>query len=237
MQPYFFPNLAHFALIAHCDRWVVFDIAQLTKKSWVTRNRVIHPSSSWKYVSVPITKCNLETKIFDAAISNVELFHEKTRNSLDAYRNKAPFYENVIDLVDKVFLSLPDSKLLSLNLASIKQVCSLLNIRFAYELSSELPLNLSKRIGPGEWAPVICGIVGAQTYLNPLGGQHLFNKADFSVNGVSLEFLEYSDQLYNVGEFDFIPGLSVLDALMWNSPALVAKMLIENSKIVRCGTD
>ena len=43
MQPYFFPYLGHFALIAHTDAWVVFDITQYTPKTWMNRNRVLHP--------------------------------------------------------------------------------------------------------------------------------------------------------------------------------------------------
>ena len=43
MQPYFFPYLGHFALIAAVDEWVVFDIPQYTRKSWINRNRVLHP--------------------------------------------------------------------------------------------------------------------------------------------------------------------------------------------------
>lgn len=30
MQPYFFPYLGHFSLIASVDRWYVFDITQYT---------------------------------------------------------------------------------------------------------------------------------------------------------------------------------------------------------------
>jgi hypothetical protein len=43
MQPYFFPYLGHFALISQCEKWVVFDITQFTPKSWMSRNRVLHP--------------------------------------------------------------------------------------------------------------------------------------------------------------------------------------------------
>jgi hypothetical protein len=31
MQPYFFPYLGHFALIAAVDEWVVFDVTQYTR--------------------------------------------------------------------------------------------------------------------------------------------------------------------------------------------------------------
>lgn len=43
MQPYFFPYPGHFALIAHVDQWLVFDITQYTPKTWMNRNRILHP--------------------------------------------------------------------------------------------------------------------------------------------------------------------------------------------------
>ena len=44
MQPYFFPYLGHFALIANVDAWIVFDVTQYTPRTWINRNRVLHPS-------------------------------------------------------------------------------------------------------------------------------------------------------------------------------------------------
>jgi hypothetical protein len=38
MQPYFFPYLGHFALIANVDSWVVFDVTQSTPNSWISCN-------------------------------------------------------------------------------------------------------------------------------------------------------------------------------------------------------
>ena len=43
MQPYFFPYIGYFSLIANTDLWVVFDTPQYTRKSWMNRNRILHP--------------------------------------------------------------------------------------------------------------------------------------------------------------------------------------------------
>ncbi len=51
MQPYFFPYLGHFGLIAACDRWVVFDTCQYTPRSWMNRNRVLHPAEGWTWAT------------------------------------------------------------------------------------------------------------------------------------------------------------------------------------------
>ena len=81
------------------------------------------------------------------------------------------------------------------------------------------------KIGPGEWAPAIAGLVGAGTYVNPIGGRALFKTEDFERRGVRLEFLKTEDFVYETGPFAFIPNLSIIDVLMWNSPDAVRKAL------------
>lgn len=44
MQPYFFPYLGHFSLIAASDAWIVFDVRQYTPRTWMNRNRILHPT-------------------------------------------------------------------------------------------------------------------------------------------------------------------------------------------------
>jgi hypothetical protein len=91
---------------------------------------------------------------------------------------------------------------------------------------------LPDRLGPGEWAPEIASRVGATTYVNPLGGSELFSVEDFEKRGVALEFLKVQDFIYPTGPFQFIPNLSILDVLMWNSPEVVRRALQTSSTII-----
>ena len=40
MQPYFFPYIGYFQLIANTDQFIFFDIVQYNKRSWMNRNRI-----------------------------------------------------------------------------------------------------------------------------------------------------------------------------------------------------
>ena len=62
MQPYFFPYLGHFALIANVDAWIVFDVTQYTPKTWINRNRVLHPTSGANWVSVALKNSSISIK-------------------------------------------------------------------------------------------------------------------------------------------------------------------------------
>ena len=58
MQPYFFPYLGYYSLIAATDHWVVFDTAQYIRRGWVNRNRVLSTGSDgWKYAENPDSAC------------------------------------------------------------------------------------------------------------------------------------------------------------------------------------
>jgi hypothetical protein len=43
--------------------------------------------------------------------------------------------------------------------------------------------------------------------------------------GIELQFLKPTLTSYDQGRADFISGLSIIDVMMWNSPAEIADML------------
>ena len=47
MQPYFFPYLGYYQLMMAVERWIVFDIVKYADRSWMNRNRVLHPTTGW----------------------------------------------------------------------------------------------------------------------------------------------------------------------------------------------
>jgi len=41
MQPYFLPYIGYFQLINLCDKFVIYDDIQFTKRGWINRNRIL----------------------------------------------------------------------------------------------------------------------------------------------------------------------------------------------------
>ena len=225
MQPYFFPYLGHFALIAHCDRWVVFDITQYTPKTWMNRNRVLHPSGGTAYVTVPLANSSQSILTREARIKDPPGAHRSVRGSLSHYKRFAPHYREVLGLLDTAFDELTSDSLVELNVAALRGVCVYLELPFDYLICSQLDLPIEDPDGPGGWAPAIAQALGADAYLNPAGGRSLFDPADFARRQIELSFLEMPVFAYETGPFGFEPHLSVLDVLMWNSPDRVRAAL------------
>lgn len=222
MQPYFFPYLGHFSLIAAVDEWIVFDITQYTPKTWMNRNRILHPRLGWQYVTVPLSNSSISIKTSEAKVLNMLDAKTNIVGKLSHYKKKAPYFDAVSILINDVFDSATDDSLVNLNVQGLSAVCKYLGIRFEYRICSELNLPLPVNLKPGEWAPEICSMLGASSYVNPIGGQELFDPVEFSRRGVSLHLAHAKSFSYNTAHYQYEQNLSILDVLMWNSPTDVA---------------
>lgn len=216
MQPYFFPYFEQFRLIAVCDLWVVFDTAQFTRKSWMTRNRILNREKGTAYVAVPVQHTGLDTAIRDARIDDAQDWRGKLMDRLRVYQAEAPHYVAVRELVGDALAGRHET-LAALNTAILKRVCSHLGIDTPIEVASEMPLDLPQACEPGEWALHIAKQLGATEYRNAAGGRALFDEALYARHGIALSFHEHCPRRYATGSFEFAPDLSIIDWLMWNN--------------------
>jgi hypothetical protein len=231
MQPYFFPYLGHFGLIASVDEWIVFDVTQYTPRSWINRNRVLHPKVGWNHVSVPLSNSSISIEIHQARILDAASARTSVLGKLSHYRRAAPHYGSVVSIVEEAFANPTDDSLVHLNVRGLEAVCRRLEIPFRFRILSELGLELPDNPGAGGWAPIVCERLGAASYVNPAGGRALFDPADFARRGVELLFAETEPLSYATGPFKFEPALSILDVLMWNAPEKIAAWLREHTRL------
>lgn len=233
MQPYFFPYPGHFALIAHCDEWVVFDITQYTPKTWMNRNQVLHPAAGANWLSVPLANGSISIRTAEARVLDVAGTCTSVLGKLSHYRRQAPHFAAVEAIVREAF-ALPDgdSSLVHLNLRGLDAVCAYLDLPFRRRVCSELALDLPPDLGPGDWALEISARLGADAYLNPFGGRALFDAARYRERGIALSFLQWNGFDYPQGRHAPVAGLSILDALMWNPPEVVRAALFSQAQVL-----
>jgi len=227
MQPYFFPYLGYFDLINRTDRWIVFDTAQYIRHGWVNRNRILHSDSGWQYILVPLKKHSRETAIKDIEIAANIDWKNRILAQLLRYKKKAHYYKETIDLVEES-LDEKESHISHLNVRVMKSVCRRLGIDFNFDIFSEMDLDLGPVDGPGDWALRISEAMGAKEYLNPPTGADIFDPGKFAASGITLKIQEFRNKEYECRGWDFVPGLSIIDVLMWNTPEEILAHL--NSK-------
>lgn len=225
MQPYFFPYLGYFGLIANTDRWLIFDPVQYIRKGWVNRNRILKQGGGVKYVSVTMAPHSRETLIKDMQVApDVDHFEQLVRH-LDHYRNKrAPHYNAVVDLLAECFHP-PLNALTPVLHRSLVLTCNYIGIPLHAEVYSQMDLDHEPAQAPGDWALNICKALGAASYLNPPGGKDLFDAHRFKQANVELLFHEQSLPPYQQHTGTFEPGLSIIDVMMFNEPKAIREML------------
>lgn len=224
MQPYLFPYIGYFSLIRNTDYFVFFDTPQYIRKGWINRNRILGANGKDVYFTVPVEKCPRETPIKDVKISYHENWKEKWMGQLTIYKKRAPYYPMVMQLVQDVLNS--DTQYISeMAIDSVIKTCQYLGIGLDYNIYSRMNLPLFEVGAPDEWALRITQAMKYDTYVNPPGGKAFFNANKYRNANIELEFLTQEIQEYNQRVREFVPGLSILDVMMFCTPEEIVNMM------------
>ncbi|MFZ1689153.1 MAG: WbqC family protein [Flavobacteriales bacterium] len=225
MQPYFFPYLGYFSLIACTDRWIVFDPVQYIRKGWMNRNRVLKKGGGWKYIGVTVEPHDRSTLIKDIHLPSEPDRFDRIIRHLDHYKAvHAPHYDAVLALLEECLR--PESQsLVAFNTNCLERTCSYLGLAFDHEVYSDMALAHTEAREPGDWALHISRSLGAGAYVNPPGGRGIFDLERFRQAGVKLLYLEQELPPYEQRTNTFEPGLSIIDVMMFNAPPAIRDML------------
>jgi hypothetical protein len=237
MQPYFFPYIGYWQLIANCDEWVYFDEAQFNKRSWMTRNRTLHqdPEKEFQFINLAHKKVPLGTQIKVVELSQDEQWKMKVLSQLEVYKRlKAPFYESTRSLVSRVLFS-NSATLTEQAITMLREVFAYLNLERPVHVSSAMTYQRSHVSSAGEWALEIAKSLGATEYINPPGGVDIFDETAYQASGIKLSFLKSKLSPYKQSWKDFHPGMSIIDVLMFNEPKKVRELLLNDFDLLSKG--
>lgn len=220
MQPYFLPYIGYFQLIAHVDRFVVYDRIEYTKKGWVNRNRMLRNGMPATF-SIPLAKASDHLDVRERKVA--ESFDPiKLANQFRGAYAKAPHFKATMPLLETI-LKYQSQNLFDFIFYSLEQVCNFLKIDTPLDISSQV--ESSSNLRGQDRVLGICNDLKASTYTNPIGGLELYEANAFLKNNVELRFLQTRDITYHQFHDSFEPALSIVDVMMFNPPEQIAKML------------
>lgn len=220
-QPYFIPYIGYWQLINAVDVFIISDDYNYINGGWINRNRILEKGQP-RYFNIEISHASSNKKINELSIS-AEIFNKdkKLMQLRNVYR-RAPYFSEGYTLMQEIF----DYK--ELNLAnflenSIKIICDYLEIQTKFVRSSSIPNNceLKKEYKIFDQ----CEYVGADIYINAIGGQKMYSFDQFKQQGIRLGFIQTDHIKYKQLWYDFVPDLSIIDVIMFNSKAEIKKML------------
>ncbi len=220
MQPYFLPYVGYFQLIAAVDKFVIYDNIQYTKKGWINRNRML-ASNTEKIFTLPLEKDSDYCNIGDRYISDT-YNPGKLLNQIHCTYHTAPYYKNSITLIAEI-ITYKEKNLYCFLKHSLLSIMEYFNINTQIIDSSSL--NIDHFLKSEQKVIAIAKNLGAKNYYNPIGGINLYSSDKFWAEGISLKFLQSSLSVYNQFSGKFIPGLSIMDVMMFNSKSDVIHQL------------
>ena len=221
MQPYFFPYMGYFQLMNMVDKYVVFDDARFSNNGWAHRNQILINGAPG-YFRVNTLKASQNKNINEIKISTDPNLKKQKLSALEHSYRKAPYYNEVYPLLEEFLLKDYDD-LAQINVASNLLVCDYLGIKTEILLFSELGCNKeSKREGR---IFDVCHYLGGEEYVNAIGGTALYDFEDFRNHGIELSFLKQDEIVYPQFGGEFVPNLSIIDAMMFNPVSELQDML------------
>ena len=227
MQPYILPYIGYFQLIEAADVFIVYDNIKYTKKGWINRNRFLSNGSDALF-SLPLKKDSDYLDVVDREISP-DFAPDKLLNQLkEAYR-KAPHLDDTLGLLRSALIQ-EERNLFRFLKHALEQTCRHIGIRTPFVTSSTL--SIDHALQGQDKVIALCHAVGANAYVNPIGGTALYNQADFAQAGIELRFLRSTLKPYRQFAEEFVPGLSILDVLMFNSPKRVLEMVRTDFELI-----
>lgn len=220
MQPYLFPYLGYWQLLATVDKFVILDDVNYINRGWINRNRVaVNGEPAW--MTMPLVGASQNRLICEINIVPDNGWKKKMERMIAGAYAQAPEAQAVLPLFNRWLKGAGGSLSKSLY-ESIKDVAVYLKIATSIVPSSSVyPKNDLK----GQHRILdICQREGATTYVNPPGGRDMYDTVLFRRAGIELLFLEPN---LHVGRLKSGANdrtvLSILDHMLYNSRELLGE--------------
>lgn len=229
MQPYLFPYIGYFQLIKAVDKFVFYDDVNFIKRGWINRNRILVSGKDFMF-TVPLQKTSQNNLILNSYIKQ-EAYNEwrdKLYVTIDLNYKKAPYFDDAFRIITNV-LNQNTTSISELAIESIKQVSEYLELNTLFIKSSETYNNRS--LERQERLIAICKSENASHYVNAIGGQELYTKESFEKENIKLNFIKPLPIEYKQFNNDFVPWLSIIDVLMFNSKEEI-KLMLNSYKLI-----
>jgi hypothetical protein len=227
MQPYLFPYIGYFQLVAAVDKFVFYDDVNFIKNGWINRNRLLL-AGEVRYITVPLSGASPFLKINQIEVQNNGLWQKKILESLRHSYSKAPNFSIVNDLISEVLCS-KKTCIGDIAADSVITVSKYLGLATNFSNSSFGYEN--QHLHGSERVIDICKKEKAEEYFNLPGGRELYSRESFEKENVDLLFIAPNLERYQQLGKEFHAGLSIIDVLMFNDPAKVRAMLNINIDI------
>ena len=227
MQPYFFPYIGYFQLIAAVDLFIVYDNIKYTKKGWINRNRMLQNGKDVMF-SLPLKSDSDYLDVCERELA-ADFNRDKLLNQFKGAYRRAPYFAQTFPLVEQI-VRYEDANLFRFLHHSIVKTCEHLGITTEIRISSDIAIDHGLKNQDKVLA--LCEAVGANTYVNAIGGMELYSKEAFREKGIELKFIKSKPFEYPQFGDEFVPWLSIIDVMMFNPLDTIRTCISTNYELI-----
>lgn len=221
MQPYFFPYIGYWQLINLVDKFIILDDVTYIKGGWINRNCILVNNTS-SYITVPLVNQSSNKLICETKIVVLNNWRNKMIKTLEMTYKRAPYFNDVFILLTKL-IEYKCNNLVDYLVNHITEICQFLEIKTHIISTSR---NYKDNELSGESRIIdICKLEGANMYVNAQGGRELYGAGSFKKELIDLRFISSRNIKYQQFGDIFVPWLSIIDILMFNSKEDINSML------------
>ena len=215
MQPTYLPWIGYFDLIDRCDHFVFLDDAQVLKRSWGVRNRVLGQNGE-TFLTVPLTghSQSADCTFINTAVDTNPKWRKTHLSTIQHAYSKAPYFAEVFESLEDL-MAAGHQTIGALNKHFIKATAERMGIITPFTESSQLTDVSGAK---DEWLLSICRAIDAATYLSAPGSAAYIEKDQeagaFAGSGVELRYQNFVHPDYPQAGDAFVGFMSVVDLLM-----------------------
>ena len=211
LQSNYIPWKGYFDLIASVDEFIILDNVQYTKNDWRNRNK-IKTRNGLQWLTIPVqTSGN-----FGQLINEVKVGHpswtRKHWNSILLSYSKAPYFKLYAEELEHIYNEIgAETYLSNINRQFIDFICKKLNIKTSITCSTDYAVNSSDK---EDRVIQLCKVAKGTTYISGPAAKTYINPSNFTANGITLEFADYSNyKPYNQLYPPFEHAVSIFDLM------------------------
>ncbi|MGI6161644.1 MAG: WbqC family protein [Christensenellales bacterium] len=223
MQPYFFPYLGYWQLMNSVDTYVVYDDVNYIKGGRINRNAILLNGKAHN-INLILRGASPNLLINEVKVSAEPQWRAKLLRTISQAYSKAPFVEQVMPVLDSV-INNQEENLAKFLFYSFEKVSAYLGIETKLIMSSDIPKDNELK---GRYRLYdIFKALDTTEYYNAINGMSLYaeHSDEFSERGVALRFLEMLPVEYPQLRNEFVPNLSIIDIMMFNSKEQCSELL------------
>jgi hypothetical protein len=210
MQPYFFPYIGYWQLLNAVDRFVIYDDVNYIKGGWINRNRLLINGEP-AYITAPLRQPSPYKRICDTALQPSSAWRDKLIKMVEITYRKAPCFAETFPIIEKLIRHEADN-LADYLAYQLQTLAAFMEIKTEFVITSRCYEN--ECLSGQARILDICKREKARIYINPQGGQGLYEAEVFRNTGIDLRFIVMRPLPYKQRSGKFVPYLSIIDALM-----------------------